>query len=243
MPFRKQDKRHVGIVESGVMASLFSLNRGATLEERLSVESNPLRLHDPLQSNYGATDSPVALIVVMEFDSTFADSTSHAPAHLRIPPSSRRSSWRRAASTIHSEAPPSTNMSAESSGVPIVLESGKSLKPLEFGSTIVGIDECEDTGLKCSPMTDRLGTKRSVLSLLQFTVTPSLWRYGHEEPTMTRGSSVPSSLIPEEISTGLNGADSECQTVQSSILSGFRGYSSLRYNRRGPLFSNLELFD
>ncbi|KAJ7874153.1 hypothetical protein B0H14DRAFT_2718409 [Mycena olivaceomarginata] len=45
-------------------------------------------------------------------------SSSHAPAPFCIPLSPRRSSRKRAASTVHSEAPPSKIMSAESSGAP-----------------------------------------------------------------------------------------------------------------------------
>ncbi|KAJ7845600.1 hypothetical protein B0H14DRAFT_2774074 [Mycena olivaceomarginata] len=53
-------------------------------------------------------------------------SSSHAPAPFCIPLSPRRSSRKRAASTVHSEAPPSKIMSAESSSAPVIIpESGR----------------------------------------------------------------------------------------------------------------------
>ncbi|KAJ7893643.1 hypothetical protein B0H14DRAFT_2559627 [Mycena olivaceomarginata] len=115
---------------------------------RLTIESNPLQFNEPPKSNSGANDSSI-LSVAMEFvwlmstlpaDSDPAPvaehivedianstaSSSHAPAPLRIPLSPRRSSRRRAASTVHSEAPPSKIMSAESAGVPVIIpESGR----------------------------------------------------------------------------------------------------------------------
>ncbi|KAJ7807179.1 hypothetical protein B0H14DRAFT_2873997 [Mycena olivaceomarginata] len=54
-------------------------------------------------------------------------SSSHAPAPFCIPLSLRRSSRKRAASTVHSEVPPSKIMSAETSGAPVIIpESGRS---------------------------------------------------------------------------------------------------------------------
>ncbi|KAF8123517.1 hypothetical protein K438DRAFT_2034716 [Mycena galopus ATCC 62051] len=88
-------------------------------DPRLSVESTPLQFNEPPHSNSGATDSSISS-VGMEFDTDPAPdaghivkaitnsiaSSSHAPAPLRIPLSPRRSSRKRAASTVHSEAPP-----------------------------------------------------------------------------------------------------------------------------------------
>ncbi|KAF8145534.1 hypothetical protein K438DRAFT_2097634 [Mycena galopus ATCC 62051] len=108
-------------------------------DPRLSVESTPLQFNEPPHSNSGATDSSISS-VGMEFATLPADtdpapdaghivkaitnsiaSSSHAPAPLRIPLSPRRSSRKRAASTVHSEAPPSKLMSAESSDVPAII--------------------------------------------------------------------------------------------------------------------------
>ncbi|KAJ6484632.1 hypothetical protein C8R45DRAFT_931082 [Mycena sanguinolenta] len=110
----------------------------------LSVE--PFQFIDPPQLNFGATESPVVSLAAMEFEGNpdagqytnaveavadSAASSSEAPA------SARRSSRKRAASAVHSEAPPSKVMSAESG----VLGSGKaeSNSPIafEFHSTVV----------------------------------------------------------------------------------------------------------
>ncbi|KAF8155169.1 hypothetical protein K438DRAFT_1777878 [Mycena galopus ATCC 62051] len=115
-------------------------------DPRLGVESTPLQFNEPPHSNSGATDSSISS-VGMEFGGhtvwlaplsrqtpilPLMQDTSSRLLQIPLPPLtcssasphpaiSRRSSRKRAASTVHSEAPPSKLMSAESSDVPAII--------------------------------------------------------------------------------------------------------------------------
>ncbi|KAF8206598.1 hypothetical protein K438DRAFT_1755979 [Mycena galopus ATCC 62051] len=91
----------------------------------LSIESNPPQFSEPQDLNSGVT----------------VESGAMESASVRVPLSPRRSARKRAASTVHSDAPPSKIISAESAGVPVIAaDSGRRTrrkpKPWESSMTI-----------------------------------------------------------------------------------------------------------
>ncbi|KAF7342442.1 hypothetical protein MVEN_01833400 [Mycena venus] len=112
----------------------------------LRIKSNPPQFSEPQDLNSGVTvesgtmefdgdPAPVGLVQI----GTSLNATppsSHALASVRVLLSPRRSTRKRAASTVHSDAPPSKIISAESSGIPVITaDSGRRTrrKPKPWG--------------------------------------------------------------------------------------------------------------
>ncbi|KAJ6586641.1 hypothetical protein B0H10DRAFT_1961660 [Mycena sp. CBHHK59/15] len=111
-----------------------------------TIESNPPQFSEPQDLNSGVTvesgamesdgDPTPAGLVQVGTSLNATPPSSHALASVRVPLSPRRSSRKRAASTVHSDAPPSKIISAESSGVPVITaDSGRRTrrKPKPWG--------------------------------------------------------------------------------------------------------------
>ncbi|KAJ6616139.1 hypothetical protein B0H10DRAFT_2219718 [Mycena sp. CBHHK59/15] len=122
------------------------LFRLAGPDPTLSIESNPPQFSEPQDLNSGVTvesgamesdgDPTPAGLVQVGTSLNATPPSSHALASVRVPLSPRRSSRKRAASTVHSDAPPSKIISAESSGVPVITaDSGRRTrrKPKPWG--------------------------------------------------------------------------------------------------------------
>ncbi|KAJ7435578.1 hypothetical protein B0H11DRAFT_2257035 [Mycena galericulata] len=117
----------------------YHLFRLAGPDPTLSIESNPPQFSEPQDLNSGVTvesgamesdgDPAPAGLVQVGTSLNATPPSSHALASVHVPLSPRRSSRKRAASTVHSDAPPSKIISAESSGVPVITaDSGRSFE-------------------------------------------------------------------------------------------------------------------
>ncbi|KAF8149255.1 hypothetical protein K438DRAFT_1779438 [Mycena galopus ATCC 62051] len=112
LPLPDPGLRYVGM-NKFLEALHYHLFQLARPDPTLSIESNPPQFSEPQDLNSGVT----------------VESGAMESASVRAPLSPRRSARKRAASTVHSDAPPSKIISAELSGVPVITaDSGRSFE-------------------------------------------------------------------------------------------------------------------